>query len=131
MLVLLNQELIDVGDPLETLQSLGVEDLRNPPSAARLAQLGQDAAFAGGGIENAHPGIRQTLAAFFGFSGVANCGLFLVPPKARSAREVQVRLAAAPLTTLAQLKSLADTGRLNAGMINRHVWQVAPGQSAA
>ncbi len=131
MLILINNEVFDVGDPVATLKALGVEDLASPPSASRLVRLGQDAAFTAKGLENAHPGIRQTLAAFFGFAGEANCGLFLVPPKARSAREVQVRLGAAPITTLAHLKSTQDVGKLTAKMINHHVWAGVQGASAA
>jgi hypothetical protein len=93
--------------------------------------LGQDAAFLGRGLENAHPGIRRTLAALFAASGEANCGLFLFPQGANSAREVAVRLAMAPITTLALLKSAQDTGRLTAEMVNHHVWRVAGGEAAA
>jgi hypothetical protein len=96
-----------------------------------LVTLGQDAAFAGRGLENAHPGIRRTLAALFAASGEANCGLFLYPKGANSAREVAVRLGMAPITTLAQLKSAQDGGRLTAEMINHHVWRVAGGEAAA
>jgi hypothetical protein len=131
MLFLLNQSVLDIGDPLETLRTDGAVDLRNPPSVAKLVTLGQDAAYAAGGIENAHAGIRRTLAALMGLTGQVNCALFLCPPKARSAREVAVRLGVAPITTLALLSSAQAGGRLNAVLINHHVWQVAPGVAAA
>lgn len=130
MLILLNQEIIDVGDPLETLRALSV-DLRLPPTIAKVAALGQDAAFAGAGIEHAHEGIRRTLAALLGLAGEANCALFVVPQGARSAREVAVRFGIAPLTTMAFLLSAQQAGRLNAAMVNHHVWRVAPGEAAA
>ncbi|MGE0596605.1 MAG: hypothetical protein AB7P07_09565 [Hyphomonadaceae bacterium] len=130
MLFLLNQDLIDVGDPMEALQHLGL-GMRAPPSIAQLVKLGQDAAFAGAGIENAHEGIRRTLSALFCLSGQANCALFLVPPRARAPAEVTYRLAYAPLTTMVFLRSAQDAGKLNAALINEQVWRVAPGERAA
>jgi hypothetical protein len=129
MLVLLNQEIVDVGDPVETLAACGVADLREP-SMAKLVALGQDAAFAAGGLERAHPGIKRTLAAYFALSGAVNCALFLPPPRARSPRDVAVRLGFAPLTTLAFLLSAQSSGTLSAALINSQVWQVAGGEAA-
>ena len=53
MLVLLNQAVIDVGDPFETLKALGVTDLHTPSMGKLVQRMGQDAAFAGKGLENA------------------------------------------------------------------------------
>ncbi|MEJ0060470.1 MAG: hypothetical protein WDM79_13250 [Terricaulis sp.] len=130
MLILLNQEVIDVGDPMESLRACGVTDMRAPPSIAKIVSLGQDAAFAAGSLENAHVGIRRTLACFLGLSGEANCALFLCPPKARSPRDVAVRLAFAPLTTLVFLLSAQEGGNLNSGLINQQVWLAQPGAAA-
>jgi hypothetical protein len=123
MLVLLNQEIVDVGDPLETLIACGVAD-RREPSVAKLVALGQDAAFAAGGLEHAHPGIKRTLAAYFAMSGTVNCALFLPPPRARSPRDVAVRLGFAPITTMAFLLTAQNSGKLTPSLINGHVWQV-------
>ncbi|MES1199384.1 MAG: hypothetical protein ABUS48_05315 [Pseudomonadota bacterium] len=130
MLILLNQEVIDVGDPPTTLEALGLPDAR-PITLAKLVALGQDAAFAAGGMENAHPGIRQTLAAFMGLTGDANCALFLCPPRARSPRDVAVRLGYAPITTMVFLLSAQQSGRLNAALINAQVWRLADAPTAA
>ncbi|GAM98847.1 hypothetical protein U91I_02483 [alpha proteobacterium U9-1i] len=130
MLVLLNQAVIDVGDPFETLKALGVTDLHTP-SMGKLVRLGQDAAFAGKGLENAHDGIRQTLAALIGLNGQANCALFLCPDRAKSAREVAVRMGQAPITTMALLLSEQQAGRLSSATVNHYVWRVAQGPVAA
>jgi len=130
MLILLNQELIDVGDPVETLTSLGVADLR-APTLSKLVSLGQDAAFAAGGIENAHPGIKRTLAAYMGILGQVNCALFVCPPRMRTPRDVAVRMGHAPIMTMAYLLSAQECGRLTAAMINQQVWKLADGASAA
>lgn len=130
MLVLLNQEVIDVGDPVTTLAELGLPAAQ-PVSIAKIVALGQEAAFSAGGIENAHPAIRRTLAAFMGMGGEANCALFLCPPRARSPRDVAVRLGYAPLTTMVFLLSAQQSGKLNAGAVNAHVWRVADTSTAA
>ena len=130
MLILLNQEIVDVGDPVRTLTALGAP-VGLPPTAAKLVQLGQDAAFAGNGLESAHAGIRRTLAALIALNGQANCALFLCPERARSARDVAVRLGLAPITTMAQLLSAQQAGVLTANLINQLVWRVAGGEAAA
>jgi hypothetical protein len=129
MLVLLNQEIIDVGDPMEGLRDCGVIDMR-PPSIAKIVALGQDAAYAAAGLEHAHIGIRRTMACFLALTGEANCALFLCPPKAKSPRDVAVRLAFAPITTLVFLLSAQETGKLNASMINQQVWLAQAGAAA-
>jgi hypothetical protein len=131
MLILLNAHIYDVGDPVETLTGLGVDPKRAPHDRAALVKLGQDAAFAGKGLENAHDGIRMTLASLFAVSGEANCCLFLYTPQMRSALDVAMRLAIAPITTLAHLKSTQDAGLLTPAMINHHIWKVVGGAAAA
>ena len=131
MLFLLNQEVIDLGDPVETLRTSGVYDVTRMPTMARLVALGQDAAFAGRGMEHAHVSIRRTLAALLTTVGQANCAMFLCAENARSPREVAVRLGAAPITTLAMLLTAQQNGTLTAAMINHHVWRVASSVAAA
>ncbi len=131
MLFLLNQEVLDIGDPIETLVAGGIADVMHLPSIPKLVSLGQDAAFAAQGMEHAHVGIRRTLAAMLSMSGQVNCALFLPPAQARSARDVAVRLGVAPITTLAFLFTAQESGVLTAALINHHVWRVAGGAAAA
>lgn len=131
MLVLLNQEIIDVGDPMTTLQAIGSSDFRGIPSVGQAVLRGQDAAFAARGLENAHEDVRRGLAAYVALAGPANCCIFLCPPNARSPRDVAVRLAEAPMDTLVYLWTLQQDGRLTAGLINHHVWNAMAGISAA
>jgi hypothetical protein len=130
MLVLLNQSVIDVGDPLETLKALRVTDM-NTPSMAKILRMGQDAAFAGRGLERAHGDLLRTLASYIALNGQANCALFLCPEKAKSARDVAVRFGLAPITTMAMLLFEQDAGRLTPTLINHYVWRVAQGPAAA
>ena len=130
MLVLLNQVVVDVGDPLDTLQALRVGDLRTP-SMAKLQRMGQDAAFAGKGLERAHNDLLRTLASYIALNGQANCALFVCPDQAKSARDVAVRFGLAPITTMALLLSEQQVGRLTPAVINHYVWRVAQGPAAA
>ncbi len=131
MLFLLNEEMLDIGVPYETLAACGVRDSLRPPSIAQIIAGAQEAAFAGRGLEHAHETIRLTLAAQLGLTGRVNCALIVCPPKARSPREVAVRLALAPITTLAYLQDQRRMGRLTAMLINREVWRLAGGAPAA
>lgn len=131
MLFLLNEQVLDIGVPYETLAACGAPDSLRPPSMAQILAGAQDAAFAGRGLEHAHETIRLTLAARLGVTGRVNCALIYCPPKARSAREVAVRLALAPITTLSYLQDQQRMGRLNAALINREVWRLAGGAPAA
>jgi hypothetical protein len=131
MLFLLNEDLIDLGDPLATLRACGVGEPRRAPSLSSLTVHGQEAAFAGRGLGAAHPDVRRALAALFALTGRLNCALFVCPQRAVSAREVAVRYALAPLTTLAFLHAAQQSGRLNAALINHHVWRLASQAPAA
>jgi hypothetical protein len=131
MLFLLNEDLIDLGDPCETLRACGAGEVRRAPSLGRLTAHGPDVAFAAQGLSGAHPDVRRALAALFALTGRLNCALFVAPPEARSAREVAVRYALAPITTMAFLYSALQSGRLSAALINHHVWSLASEASAA
>ena len=131
MLVLLNKEVINVIDPVKVLKEAGVNVARTRISQTQIIHWGQEAAFAAGDLANANENVKLTLAAYFCAFSEANCALFLVPQGAKSPRQVAVKLAAAELTTLAWLKSLQDSGRLGAAVVNKTVWQVAGSNAAA
>ncbi len=130
MLILLNQEVVDVADPLTTLQELGGTNIRGVPSVAQALMHGQDATFAAGGLENAHESVRMTLACLIALSGPANCGIFLFQAGLQSPRQVPVRLGEAPMDTLVYLLSLQQQGRLTPALVNRHVWAAANAPAA-
>ena len=130
MLFLLNEQVLDIGVPHETLEACGVKLPARLQGVAEAVAAGQEAAFAGNGLTQAHENVRLTVAARLGLTGRVNCALFLCPPKARSPREVAVRLGYAPITTLAYLAKQQDAGRLSPGLINREVW-LAAGAPAA
>jgi hypothetical protein len=131
MLILMNQEVIDIADPLTTLQEMGGFNLRGVPTVSQVVTHGQDAAFAAQGLENAHENVRMTLACLIALSGPANCGIFLYQPGMTSPRQVPVRLGEAPMDTLVYLLSAQQQGGLTAALVNRHVWAAAASVPAA
>ena len=120
MLFLLNDRVLDLGDPAEALRASGLGDraLGMREAVAR----GQAAAFATANFSSGHPDLARGVAALVALAGEANCALFLAGPQAHAAAEVGVKIAAAPLTTLVYLKQAQDEGRLTPALVNAEVW---------
>lgn len=125
MLFLLNHTILDLGDPAEALGAYGLDWVRKPLRLAEVVRLGQEMEFSAGGLAGAHHGVRRFLGALISAASDANCGLFIKPEAARSSREVAVRLASAPVTTLAGLYALQSGGGLDAARIDAEVWRLA------
>lgn len=120
MLFLLNDRVLDLGDPVEALRASGMGEraLGLREAVAR----GQEAAFASANFTSGHPDLARAVAAMVALTGEANCALFLAGSQARSAREVGVKIAAAPIATLAYLKQVQDQGPLTPALVNAEVW---------
>ncbi len=125
MLFLLNDRVLDLGDPAETLLESGAGDPARLPPLHAIITRGQEAAFASSAFAAAHPDLRRSIASMIVLSSTANCALFVCPPRARAARDVAVRFAFAPLTTLAFLADAQRGGRAVAALANAHVWRLA------
>jgi len=131
MLFLLNDRVLDLGEPVETLRRLGAADPARLPQPSAIVAMGQDAAFASANFAHGHPDLALSIAAMIALTSEANCALFVAPPRARSARQVGVQFAFAPLTTMAFLCDAQTRGALTAAMINTHVWRLAGRAGAA
>ncbi len=131
MLFLLNERVLDLGDPALLVQARGWGDLARMPRMAVAVREGQEAAFASHNFEKAHPDLMARVAVQLALASEANCALFVAPPRARAARDVGVQFAYAPLTTLVYLLSLQEKGALNAAIINREVWRLVRGRASA
>lgn len=131
MLFLLNDRVLDLGDPAETLLALGAGDPARLPGTRAIIAMGQDAAFSTDSFATGHPNLWRGVACQIALAMQANCALFVAPPRARSAREVGVQFAFAPLTTLAFLESLQQGERLSPALVNAHVWRLAGRAGAA
>lgn len=124
MLFLLNDTVLDLGLPGETFARAG----GGPPTSARLGhgvRAGQEALFAAGSFARAHPDVAFAVAAEIALSSEANAALFVRPHNARHSHEVAVRLASAPLTTLAFLMGHQTRYGADPGLANAQVWTLA------
>lgn len=129
MLFLLNDTVLDLGLPGATFARVG----GGPASQARLGhgvRSGQEALFAAGAFTHAHPDVAFAVAAEIALASEANAALFVRPHRARKAEEVAVRLASAPLTTLARLLAHQTRVGPDPAFVNAEVWNLA-GQRAS
>jgi hypothetical protein len=129
MLFLLNDTVLDLGMPSEAFARAG-----GSPTAAKLAngvRAGQEALFAAGSFARAHPDVAFAVAAEIALSSEANAALFVTPPRVRSAQEVAVRLASAPLTTLARILAHQNKFGPDPAFVNEQVWNLAAGRASA
>lgn len=124
MLFLLNETVLDLGLPGETFAKVGGGSL----ATARMdhaIRTGQEALLAAGAFTNAHPDIVYAIAAEIALCSEANAALFVAPLRARKSTEVAVRLASAPLTTLARLQVYQNRFGTDPAYVNQQVWNLA------
>lgn len=130
MLFLLNDAVLDLGVPADTLTRVG------GPSAfkARLGagvRAGQEAIFAAGSFHDVHIDIAMKVAAEIAVTCEANAALFVRPERARSPAQVAVRLVSAPLTTLVAIQQHQARVGADPVFINDRVWNLAAGLQPA
>lgn len=130
MLFLLNDQVLDLAEEVERVRA-ELTATRSPPSLFKAVTLGQHVMFAGYSFRLVHPSAALRVAALIAMASDANAALFVRPETARRPQDVAVRLAAAPLTTLAHLQQYQREGALTAAQANAHVWRLASGASAA
>ncbi len=130
MLFLLNDEVLSIAEDIQRLEeSFRAE--RAAPSLFKAVTLGQQVIFAGGSFQNVHRTAVIRVAAMIAMTSEANAALFVRPDGATDPRQVGVRLAAAPLTTMARLAGFQRERPLTPAQVNAHVWSLAASASAA
>jgi len=131
MLFLFNDALLELGDAhevaLERGQAMGLNAL-----ALRNLRMGQvmgmvkEWVWDRPALAKSDPDSALFLAALIAWkTNEANALLAVAPQGAKSAAQVQVRLASVSLVTMAQLQDLKDNGRLSGQMANMAVWAQA------
>lgn len=124
MLFLLNDTVLDLGVPSDTLEKVG-----GPPVIrARLSaavKAGQEAIFSAGAFGAVHPDVALRVASEIAVSSEANAALFVRPHNARSPAQVAVRLVSAPLTTLVVIQQHQAFAGPDPAFINANVWNLA------
>ncbi len=131
MLFLLNETVLDLGVAADTLARVG-----GPPALkARLmagVRRGQAALFAAGGsFLPVNLDVQLAIAAEIAVSSEANAALFVAPDRARVPAHIAVRLASAPLTTLAAIHQHQSLAGPDPAFINAHVWRLVGAPAAA
>lgn len=130
MLFLLNDTVLDIGVPADTLVRVGGPS----PLAARLIEgvrAGQAALFAAGSFQNVNSDVALRVAAEIAVTSPANAALFVRPDRVRHPSQVAVRLVSAPLTTLAALQRRQEALGVDPAHINAAVWNLAQATTAA
>lgn len=123
MLFLLNDTVLNLGLPGETFARTG-----GSPTSARLGhaiRAGQEALFAAGAFTLAHPDVAFAVAAEIALASEANAALFVIQGRIRRPEEVAVRLASAPLTTLARILVHQNRVGPDPAFVNQQVWCLA------
>ncbi len=123
MLFLLNETVLDLGVPSDTFAKVGGSPLKARMDHA--IKTGQEAILAAGAFTNAHPDVVYAIAAEIALSSEANAALFVIPLRAKRPAEVAVRLASAPLTTLARLQVYQNRFGTDPAYVNQQVWNLA------
>jgi hypothetical protein len=122
MLFLLNQRVLDLSAPGETLQSLAGEDTLHQISGMQALTSAKAAVFNAGSVEQMTPQEQLKMACSLAIFTDANAVVLLVPQGARSPHHVASRLARVGLTTLAWLDEMQKDNRVTPAMINANVW---------
>jgi hypothetical protein len=120
MLFLVNAAVLDVGDPFTTFARL------RPGVRASLANgisAGRKLAFERGSPEAGPFDEILAVAAEIASVSCANAALFVRPARAADPRQVVVRLAEAPITTLAYLLQQQNLAGVSVGNANAYVWR--------
>jgi hypothetical protein len=130
VLFLLNDELLDLAEDIARLEDVFRAE-RTVPTLFKAVTLGQQVIFAGGTFRSVHRSAVVRVATMIAMSSEANAALFVRPDGATDPRQVGVRLASAPLTTMARLADYQRERPLSPALINGHVWSLAGAASAA
>jgi hypothetical protein len=125
MLFLINETVLDLGAPGETLQRLaGDEALRHLSGVKSLAEA-KASFFQAKGAGGLKDDEQMRLACLLAITTEANAAVFVVPPGAVSPVQIASRLAKVGLTTLAWLDEMQKDGKLTPALINANVWAQA------
>jgi len=137
MLFLFNDALYDLGDAGETAHKRA-EALGINPLALRNLRIGQvikmvrDWVWEAPALAKSDPESGIFLASLVALkTNEANALMAVAPQTAKSAADVQVRLASVSLVTMKQLMDLQDDGRLTGHTANMAVWSQAPARMQA
>lgn len=132
MLFLFNDVVFDLGDPRETALEAGLPHGFSEPKLlsmriGRVIKLVREAMFDEHYLPRTNKDVASFLSAMVAWkTDEANALLAVTPKDARTAADVQVRLASVSLVAMNQLHELQGAGRLSSHVANLSVWRHAP-----
>lgn len=131
MLFLMNDSVIDIGDPeMSLIDAVGVIGLRHDRLSARdVVEMGRQVWFKARGEPSA--AVQRAIAALIAMKLEADAALFIVPPDARGPADVKTRFASASTTLIAQMYARQNIGALTPREINEAIWAQASSQAAS
>ncbi len=128
MLFLLNDQVLDIGDPVTTLRESAAQLTEIPFQNLRAGHgisLGQALFFHCPADKKPMPGALKALGALITEHSDANAALFVKPPNAKTPHDVQIRLAEVQLPVMANLFQLQTRQPLSPALVNNSVWACA------
>lgn len=132
MLFLLNEQVIDLDVPAQTLRERVGEraDKLEKLTARAVMSLGQDMYFNLPNGKQPDEQARTVLACLVAMKIEADAALFVRPPNAQRPEDVAIRFATLPITTLSFLSMMQEVDMLTPRMINENVWEQASEETA-
>lgn len=128
MLFLMNDQVLDIGDPLTTVRE-NLSQLTEIPfqriDAKATITLAQALFFHCPADKKPMPGALRALAGLITDHTEANAALFVCPPNASGPQQVQIRLAEVQLPVMANLFQLQKRQPLSPTLVNNSVWASA------
>ncbi|MEP7210351.1 MAG: hypothetical protein ABI740_05895 [Alphaproteobacteria bacterium] len=127
MLFLLNDEVLDIGDPENTLvDTLGVIGVRHERLSARdVIEMAQQIYFRTGRGRDPTRNVRLAIASLCALKLEADAAMFIVPPDARTPDDVKFNSREAPLTMLAQMFAIQSAGGITPPLMKQTIWRSA------
>jgi hypothetical protein len=127
MLFLLNDTVIDLGDPETALiDAVGVIGLRHDRLRQKdIVEMAQQVWFNAGYGREPVPAVQRAIAALVAMKLDADAALIIVPPLARSPADVRTRFASASIPLMSRMYAMQGAGGLTPRVINDTVWNAA------
>lgn len=127
MLFLLNDEVLDLGDPetclIDTLGVIGLRHDRLTPLDA--VEMGQELYFRLGRGKDPVRNVRLAIAAMVALKLEADAAMFIVPASARSYHEVKVRFTIASSELLSNMHAIQSAKGSLPKMMAESLWRQA------
>jgi hypothetical protein len=127
MLFLLNDEVLDIGNPENTLvDTLGVIGVRHERLSPRdVIEMAQQIYFRTGRGRDPTRNVRLAIASLCALKLEADAAMFIVPPDAGAPEDVKFSSKEAPMTMLAPMYAIQSGGEIAPPQMKQAIWRSA------